>query len=304
MIDRFPYRSAVVALLASTATASPAQTAPPGDTITVTGSRLSPEAVHQRATDFVRATGIAAGDVPAARRTEPVCPRVVGLTDRAAAALVEATLRGIAADAGIAAAPAPCAPNIAVVFASDGATMVRAMAARSFRPFAQLRPAAVAELKTGGAPIRWWYASEVRDRDGIAATATSPPPGLLGGAEGGGSPLPAGEDTSFVQHYSTSLIGTGDIRVLRAATVVDVARTDGLPLSAVASFAAMVALAEIRPGAAPPASILGLFAGGGVKRAPTAWDRAFLRALYRLPLDRTAVRQRERLVADLVTAAQ
>ncbi len=126
-----------------------------------------------------------------------------------------------------------------------------------------------------------------RDKDGVAASANSPPPGVFGGAEGGGLVLPATADTTFVQHYNTSLVSTGDVRVLRAATVVvDVTRTDGLPLAAVASYAAMVAFAEIRPGAAPPDSVLGLFAGGPVRREPSVWDLAFLRALYRLPLDR------------------
>ena len=93
--------------------------------------------------------------------------------------------------------------------------------------------------------------------------------------------------------------------MLRSATVVvDVTRTDGLPLAAVASYAAMVAFAELRPGAAPPGSVLGLFAGAPVERDPTAWDLAFLRALYRLPLDRTARRQRGLLVSDLVTAVR
>jgi hypothetical protein len=146
----------------------------PAETITVTGTRETPAVVHQHAIDLVHATGVAAGEVAAARWIDPVCPRVIGITDKAAAQMVEATVGSVAAD--------------------------------------------------------------------------------------------------------------------------------GLPLSAVASFAAMVALAEIRPGAAPPDSVLGLFAGGAVLRSPTAWDVAFLRALYRLPLDRTAQRQRGRLVTDLVAA--
>lgn len=285
---------AVAALLAARAAADP-------DTITVTGTRLSPAAIHARATAFVHATGVAAGEVPAARWADPVCPRVVGIADPAAARLVEVKLRSVAADAGIAVAPAPCRANLAVIFAPDGGAVVRDIVARSPRRLSGLTPAAVAALTGGAAPIRWWYTSEVRDKDGTPASSSSPPPRLFGPAEGGGSGLAGNEDTTFVQHYNTSLVSTEDVRVLRSATVVvDVARTDGLPLSAVASYAAMVAFAELRPGAAPPGSVLGLFAGGTVERSPTAWDIAFLRALYRLPLDRQARRQRGMLVAELV----
>jgi hypothetical protein len=302
---RLPLRrllAAAAALAAAAGAAAQTAAPPPADTVTVTGTRLSPEAVHQRAVDFVHATGVAAGEIPAARWAAPVCPHVIGITDPAAARLVEAKLRTVAADAGIAVAPAPCRGNIAIVFAADGGGVVRDIVARSPGRLASLAPAAVATLIDGAAPIRWWYSSDVRDKDGIAATATGAPSSTVGGAEGGGSVLPGTADTTFIQHYASSLVSTEDVRTLRAATVVvDVTRTDGLPLSAVASYAAMVALAEIRPGAAPPDSVLGLFAGGPVLRSPTAWDLAFLRALYRLPLDRAAMRQRGLLVADLVT---
>ena len=295
--------AATALALATAATAQNASppAAPPADTITVTGTRLSPEVLHQRAVDFVHATGVAAGEVAAARWTEPVCPHVVGLNDEPAR-VVEAKVRSVAADAGIALAPTPCRANVAVVFATDGAAVVRAMLARRASQFAGVAPAAIAALTRGTVPIRWWYSTEARDRDGSPAT-TLPSPWSMGNGEGGGSVIPMGPDTTSVQHYATSLVSTETIRALRTATVVvDVTRTDGLPLGAVASFAAMVALAEIRAGATPPGSVLGLFGGGAIERSPTAWDMAFLRALYRLPLDRTAARQRGRLVADLVAA--
>ncbi len=150
------------------------------------------------------------------------------------------------------------------------------------------------------APPRWWYTSDVRDKDGSPPSRDPPPAIGLGNLN---MSLPASDDASFVTHRNTSVVSTEVIRVLGSATVVvDVARTDGLPLSAVSSFTAVVALAEIRPGAAPPDSVLGLFNGGEILRTPTAWDVAFLRALYRLPLDRSAQRQRGRLVADVVAA--
>lgn len=266
--------------------------------ITVTGTRQTPAAIRQHATDFVRTTGIALGDLPTARWVDPVCPHLIGLADQYAA-IVEAKVRAIATEAGIQAATAPCQTNVAVVFAADGGTLVRDLVGRAPRRFAGVRPAAIATLTDGSAPIRWWYTTEVRDKDGRGGNA-EPPPAF--GLNGTGSSLPVGEDTTFLQHSSTSLVSTETIRVLRSATVViDIKRTEGLPLASVASYAAMVALAEMRPGAAGGVgSVLGLFDGGDPPRSPTAWDIAFLRAVYRLPLDRRAEQQRRVLIGDLV----
>lgn len=182
----------VAALIAGAPPAAPRE-----DAITVTGVRLNPEAV--RAVDFVHATGVAAGELPAARWIEPVCPHVVGLVDEAAR-VVEAKVRGIAAAANIAAARVPCTTNIAIVFATDGGAVVRDIAARAPRRMGGVRPAAVAALTGGPAPIRWWYASEVRDKDGIGASADGIPARVPSPGESRGSVLPANEDTTFMQH--------------------------------------------------------------------------------------------------------
>ncbi len=269
----------------------------PSEAIVVTGTRRSAAVLRAQATAYVRVTGIAAGAIPAARWLEPVCPRVIGLTDEATRA-VDAKLRQVAADAHVPVEPAACRANIAVVFALDGGAVVRRIISRSPRRLTGVPPAIVAALSHGPAPIRWWYATEIRDKDGVAATATSP----LGLGFGGMNP--DNEELSFVQHESSSLISTGDVRALRSATIiVDVTRTTGLPLAAVASYAAMVALAELRLGAAPADSVLHMFAGGAALRSPSTWDMALLRALYRLPLDRDARSQRGLLTVDLVAAA-
>jgi hypothetical protein len=102
------------------------------------------------------------------------------------------------------------------------------------------------------------------------------------------------------------LVSTQVGRVLIAASVVvDVNRMERMPLEAVASYAAMVAFAEIRDSSfATRGSVLSMF--GAQPDAPrnlTDWDMAFLRALYRLPLDRDARQHRGLLVRDLLAAA-
>ena len=280
--------------------AQAASTAPAADDITVTGVRATPEAIRQHATDFVKATGIALGDLPAARWIDPVCPRAFGIADPYAR-IVEAKLRSIAADAGIAVAKEKCTPNIAITFALDAGEIVQAIVAKSPKRLAEVPVAQVAALKNGAAPIRWWYSTEPRDKDG-SPPVPGPPPWSLGTGEGGRSSIPDRDGITFVNHYNSSLVGTETVRALRTATVViDMKRTQGLPLSSVASYAAMVALAEMRPSVAGGAgSILGLFEGGELARGPTTWDIAFLRAVYKLPLDRRAEQQRRMLIRDLV----
>ena len=100
------------------------------------------------------------------------------------------------------------------------------------------------------------------------------------------------------------MISTMTARVLTSATViVDLRLVEGRPLAAIADYAALVALAEIRPNdPSPSGSVLAMFDAGG-RPEFTDWDRAFIAALYRIPLDRMGRRHRGLLVRELVAAA-
>ena len=91
------------------------------------------------------------------------------------------------------------------------------------------------------------------------------------------------------------------MRALTAATVViDVEKADGTPLDAVASFAAMVAMAEMDSDPPPPGnSILALFDGEDDRRALSSEDQTLLRAIYSLPPDREAHQHRRQLVTAI-----
>ena len=67
-----------------------------------------------------------------------------------------------------------------------------------------------------------------------------------------------------------------------------------------AAYAAMVAFAEMDASAPPPDSILGLFQPSSVESSLTDWDMAFLKSLYRMPLDRRSRIQRGHLVEALL----
>lgn len=273
------------------------------ETITVTGTRREPAEIRREAFEFVRQTGVTAHSRPVARWIDPVCPRVLGLAP-AHARIVESKMRAIAKAADVPLARESCRANVAVTFTADAGGMVRKIAARAPKRLHWVTPTERSALVDGTAPIRWWYAHDTRGRDGRAATNV-PAPWTGGNAEGSGSVLPMGSEQSSLQQYSSSLVSTQAIRAITNATVVvDVQRAQGVPLEAVAAYAAMVAFAEVRGASGTPAgSILSLFEpDAGSIRDVTERDAALLKSLYDLPLDRRAGEHRRRLVRDLIAA--
>jgi hypothetical protein len=287
----------------------PAPATPEQQAIIIQGERLSREAARERAVGFVRTTGVASGQTPAARWVDPICPDVTGLVE-AAERMAEARIRRIAAAVGAKVAPEGCVRNIVVTFASDGAGLAREIAKRDPKRMSQLSPGAREAVLTGSAPIRWWYTSEVRSRHGAqGGDGMSGAGGTDQTSPGSGYGAALGGNGGGLMHYESSALSTLTTRVLTSAiVVVDQDKVMGRRLDTLAAYAALVALAEIRDvGATPEGSILNLFASPNAMRDLTAQDMAFLRALYRLPLDRQAMQHRGALVgqiADALTATE
>lgn len=262
------------------------------------------EQIRSRAAEFIRGTGVASGDTPAARWVDPVCPRVLGLSEEGGRA-AERIMRGIAEDAGIPLAPASCDSNVVVTFTADAPALMRQINRRSPARLSQVALTARETLMSGTMPVRWWYLTETRGRDAPTARDTSGTQAVtvpLNAGAGAGAGLAGAAPT--VMHYENSLISTLSTRVLTSASVViDQDSVMGMRLGTLAAYAALVAFAEIRtPDTAPEGSILGAFSSQSGPRALTVQDRAFLRALYRMPLDRQARRHRALLVGEMVEA--
>lgn len=290
------------AVAANAQTAGQSQTETLSPTIVVTGKREAPVEMKDRATAFVRLTGVAAGDRAAARWEDPICPRVIGIAV-AYGKIVEDRLHRIATDAGVLVARQPCRTNIAVAFTTDAAKLVRTVSARSSRQLAEVSAPRRRALLRGSAPVNWWYRTELRSKDGAPAGG-DPPVWASGNSEHGGTVISADSDASMLTQYNSSIISTQGIRALKTATVIiDIDRARGVSLDAVADYAALVSLAEIGSAdSPPPQSILNLFDDKAATNELTPWDTAFLRALYRLPLDRAARQQRGFIVREMVSA--
>ncbi|HEX9963369.1 MAG TPA: hypothetical protein VGB04_00095 [Allosphingosinicella sp.] len=289
------------ALALAAAQAPPAD--PAGQSITI-GARLPERAARDQAVRFVRATGVAAGETPAARWVSPICPEVLGLEDIGKRA-AEAKIRRVAAAVGAAVAPEGCRRNIVVSFASDGGALAREVVEREPRRVANLAPRAKSAVLSGSAPVRWLYTTEVQGRHGGSETtsgnAAQSMPATHAGSGAGSS---IGGDMPGLMHYESSVLSTLTNRVLTSAIViVDTDEAMGRRLDTLAAYAALVALAEIRNAdARPEGSILSLFDASAPPRDLTAQDLAFLRALYRLPLDRQAMQHRGQLVSGITGA--
>jgi hypothetical protein len=314
----FAFRIASAALLIS-ASAGAAQVAPSSPApdaaeppIVVTGARLSPREARARAVAFVQGTGVASGERPVARWVDPVCLNVIGISDRHAGLVAERVKR-IAAAAGVPIARGNCQNNVAVVFTGDAGETVREVERRAPRRLEEVTGETRRRLVDGNAPIRWWYTTQPRSRHNMRASTNSPgfAAGEGSGAEGASGPGSGGSalagDIPNLYHYNSSLISTQAVRALVSASViVDVNAMDRMPLEAVAAYVAMVAFAEIRENDfSAPGSIMGMFENSPTAaRGLTEWDMAFLRALYRLPLDRDARRHRGILVRDLLAEVE
>ena len=273
------------------ASAASAQT----DTINVIGRK--PEEVRREAQAFVRAVGVT--DLPVARWIEPVCPKVVGVAPEIAERVVR-RIGAVAGQVGVRMARGACDGNLMISFTTDAGAVVKQIASRLPDSFKDLDMAERAALQRGSAPIRWWHVTQMRTKDGMRDMGNEVPPSARLDGPGG---VPLAGDVH--QQYRSSLASTQMIRVLRAATiVVDVNKAEGTPLDSVIDLAALVGLAEIRPGAEPPPnSILALYERDGPKQL-TQLDLNFLTALYRLPLDRTAIAHRGLLVKGIVNPAE
>lgn len=276
---------------------------PPADpSIVVEGQRQTPEEIRRAAREFVRKSGIAQGQTPAARWRVPVCAKIVGLHGKPAE-LVRAKLEAEAKAAGVPLARPGCYGNLAIVFTDDGAGVARAIGRKDPRRTAGVPLPTLRSIYQSEAPVRWWYAVGESSTSGVSA-GTAELPWTGGNAEGGGSVIPSNGNNTLLRHNGSSLVSTLVERGITQATViVDVEAATGKALDAVAAYVAMVALAEVQPRKDPsPGSILSLFEADSSQIDLSDRDRDLLHTLYRLPLDRTALNHRSRLSRGVAAA--
>jgi hypothetical protein len=269
------------------------------NTIVVTGQRLDKKIVKQEASNFIRAVIPLSVDGQYARRKAPICPKVMGI-DEQYAQIVEKRIKRIADSADIDIAPQKCKLNLVVKFTTNSEQVINDLKKTNTSLFSSISSLERKTFFENTAPIRWWYNLNRTGSDGRDLIPSSSqqekdiPIGRLDSSKG------------FTRSFNSSLIDTNFILNIEANTVVvDIDKVTGFPLDTIAAYIAMISLAHIRQdadyGGAP--SILGIFNKARLMsdapRDLTEWDYAYLRALYKTPLNRTARAQRSRIVGAM-----
>lgn len=301
MPDHQPLRTAL-ALLALAA-AWPVAAQQDASDIVVEGERYPPEQAKQISTDILGDFGVAQANAPAARWTEPICLKVVGLSDRQAA-IVDARIREIALSVRAPLARGKCSGNAVVTFTGNGAEVTGEIARRAPNRLREVPEALRVRYVSDLLPVRWWYSTGTGAADGMAASSVGAPGVYFEGADTGATALGVSGDEGTVVTHRSSMVSTQTARSIHSATVIiDASQTRGAAIETLADFAALVLLAEVKPGARSSSiSVLAAFGSYDPPKGLTDWDMAFLKALYRIPLDRTANRHRSQLVVEMSKA--
>ena len=278
--------------------------------IVVTATPLIDAQIAEQAGAYVRGVLPTPQYGQYARWAVPICIKVAGV-DEPIAARVARRIAATATDATAKVAKPGCKPNLEIVFTPDAATTVNTIVRRQPKQIARLNGSERDTLLTAPLPVRWWHGLELRDRDGSPAV-----PGgsaaLMSAGVGGGPPLasvlPAGPDTAMTDSRSSSLIASSvAIWVTSAVVVIDVTLATGKPLDAVTDYVALAALAPLKlpPPVPGVPSILALFdtPDSPVDRL-SRWDRAWLSAVYSMPMARSGQRQRGEITARMTATMQ
>lgn len=264
--------------------------------ILVQGRRMSEREVRQEARSFVTTLAAPSFNDQYARWNAPICPVVQGLSPEHAKIVVD-KIRSIAAEAGARVAKPACDGNIVIVFTDDARAVYRKVAARRTQMFQYnaVTPDEHKVLSESDMPVRWWYGRALADAFGVSA---SPDRSLVAGVAGGDF------NSGSVMIYGGGSNIRSNVRVdqTAVAALVDVKLAEGVRLDALAAYIGMVTLAAHRIPARPVAvpSIVNLF---DAERAPetdlTEWDRAYLKALYKVPANLALPAQRAAISREM-----
>ena len=226
-----------------------------------------------------------------ARFDAAVCPLAIGFAP-AAEAMIVARIRKVAAAVGAEVAKEGCAGNVVLVATDDGSALLKALRAGHPELLEGIDPHDVDKLISGKGPVRTLTATALVNEDGRRL-----------GRPGNGQL----QDPMTLDVKTASFINPSSKRVIDAATlVVDSSAIPGKTVIQLADYAVMRTLARTRAiegGEAGASTILTLFDPGTT--APlslTQVDLDYLKALYAMPGNRTAIYQASRIASKLKKA--
>lgn len=259
------------------------------DDIVVLGRPL-----NEAAREFVSSLSVPARGRGLARWRDTVCVGVVNLRGESAQYLVD-VISTRAEGLGLKVGAPGCSPNVVITFAEDGAEMARAMVRAEPTAFRvggsgmDLGRAALGRFQEGDAAVRWWHmALPVDPYSGAIAVR------LPGQTDSEGNP-----SAPMISSLGSRLTTTIRDDLSKVIVIVDVDGVGHLTGPQLADYLAMVALAQIDPRGDTSGfpTILNVVDDPAATDSMTAWDLAFLEALYRD--DRSMRRDPTHLVSSI-----
>ncbi|MEP6546687.1 MAG: hypothetical protein ABJD53_04420 [Gammaproteobacteria bacterium] len=279
-----------MSLLAAAAADERPQASPLSDlaAITVEAARERSLIEHQ-VESFVSAIAIAPYQESLARWETSICPLVAGLP-RDHGEFILRRISEIAAAAGAPLAAEHCRANFYVIVSADPDALLKAWRKRDPNIFGDEGERKIRGFLCAGGPARVWYNANLAASDGTPLTLDVP--GLTaGGLSTGSSSALSGVPNNT--HALGFRLKRDEVRELSSVIVtIDSRRARGVSFGQLADYIALAGLAEVRLDAAVGnlPTIFNLFSAGGKDSPPalSAWDQAFLKALYHSdPTDKT-----------------
>jgi len=299
-----PIKPARFIVLTLIACAAIADTPPPDgnaalNTITVEAARHR-ELVEQQVKTFVSHIAQKPYGSSLARweSVVPLCPLVAGLP-REDGEFILARVSQIAASAGAPLAAERCKPNFFIVVSADPDALLKAWNKRDVWMFGDEGPGKIRKFIGSKSPIRVWYNAELYSDEGTP----------MGNGDGT-SNYSANSIRANLRARATRIVFNDTRDLTSALVMVDGPRARGINFGQLAAFIALTGLAEIRADAqatdAP--TILHLFSAVENDRPAglSAWDAAFLKALYRTDhADRQQLQEiKSAMVQDIVPSGK
>lgn len=207
-----------------------------------------------------------------------VCIGVANLQPELSQAVVDHVSR-VALEQGLRIGDPGCTPNVVIIFTTDAPAMATALVAADRRAFhlgvggLDRGARALEAFQTLDAPVRWWHVSMP----------------VIGGTHTRAIRMPG--DTGPIYVPGEGLVNKGrpiSDELNKVIIIVDADRLGDANLRQISDYLSLVALAQVDPQGETQGldTVLNVFADPTGVDGLTAWDRTYLRALYRAPHER------------------
>lgn len=221
----------------------------------------------------------------------PICPFVDGFAD-SQNKQIEQRIRRIAQEIGLPAAKDKCSPNVVVMVAKDAAVRLRNLERKNPILFQGILPSEVRGLMRQKGPVWTWQTILENSADGRSAPSSSDyetsSSGASGAAGGGGGASSQFESNLgvFRTTIQSRVRKTTRPDLFASFIMIDFDELAGLTPTQVADYATIRTLARTQPKATvQQRTMLRLLDVPRERRAEldqlTAWDIAYLQALYK-----------------------